>query len=149
METTLLKNNSIQNSVGNEENGYPVPNFRKTMINGTMELSNAHKKTLKQEIWEEISEKFLKKILDMVNQNVQDRFKKFRETENKEHEMTQKQIKELREDLNKHQSETKDTIKREIHELKRNTNYKRGVDHRFGKPQKKDSNTNPENLKSL
>jgi hypothetical protein len=26
METTLLKqNNSIQDSVGNEENGYPVP----------------------------------------------------------------------------------------------------------------------------
>jgi hypothetical protein len=63
----------------------------------------------------------LEKILVMVNQNVQDALKKFQNTKNKEHEMTQKQIKELWEDLNKHQSETKDTIKREIHELKRTT----------------------------
>jgi uncharacterized protein involved in exopolysaccharide biosynthesis len=53
----------------------------------------------------------MEKILDMVNQNVQDALKKFQDTKNKEHEMTEKQIKELREDLNKHQSETKDTIK--------------------------------------
>jgi hypothetical protein len=52
------------------------------------------------------------KILDMVNQHVQDALKKFQDTKNKEQEMTQKQIRELREDLNKHQSETKDTIKR-------------------------------------
>jgi hypothetical protein len=60
----------------------------------------------------------MEKILDMVNQNVQDTLKKFHDTKNKEHEKTQKQIKELREDINKHQSETKDTIKQEIHELK-------------------------------
>jgi uncharacterized phage infection (PIP) family protein YhgE len=71
------------------------------------------KKTLK----EEISEKFMEKILDMVNQNVQDALKKFQDTKNKKHKMTQKQIRELREDLNKHQSETKDIIKRGIHEL--------------------------------
>jgi hypothetical protein len=48
--------------VGNEENGYPVLDLNKTMINGTKELSNAHKKTLKEEIWEEhpkIYEKYL------------------------------------------------------------------------------------------
>jgi hypothetical protein len=33
METTPLKKNSIQNSVGNEENGYSVPKL--TMINVT------------------------------------------------------------------------------------------------------------------
>jgi hypothetical protein len=39
------KNNLIQDSVGNEENGYPVPDLNKTMINAIRELSNAHKKT--------------------------------------------------------------------------------------------------------
>jgi 5'-deoxynucleotidase YfbR-like HD superfamily hydrolase len=71
--------------VGNEKNGYPVPDLNKTMINVTKELMDAHKKTLK----EEISEKFMEKILDMVNKNVQDALKKFQDTKNKEHEMTQ------------------------------------------------------------
>jgi uncharacterized protein involved in exopolysaccharide biosynthesis len=62
-----------------------------------------HKKTLKEEILEDISRKYMKKILNMVNQNVQDAFKKFQDTKNKEYEMTQKQIKELKEDFNKHQ----------------------------------------------
>jgi hypothetical protein len=84
------------------------------MINVIKDLSNAHKK-------KEITEKFMEKILDMLNQNEQGALKKFQYNKNKEHEMTQKQIKELREDLNKHQSETKDTIKREIHELKMTT----------------------------
>jgi hypothetical protein len=34
----------------------------------------------------------MKKILDMVNQNVQDALKKFQEAKNKEHEKTQKKI---------------------------------------------------------
>jgi hypothetical protein len=34
------KNNSIHNSVGNEENGYPVPDSKKTMINVTKETSD-------------------------------------------------------------------------------------------------------------
>jgi hypothetical protein len=38
------KNNSIQDSVGNEENGYPVPDLNKTMINVTKEPSDAHQK---------------------------------------------------------------------------------------------------------
>jgi hypothetical protein len=33
----------------------------------------------------------MEKILDMVNQNVQNALKKFQDTKNKEHEMTQKQ----------------------------------------------------------
>jgi hypothetical protein len=64
------KNNSIQDSVGNEENGYPVSDPNKTMINVTMEPSNTNKKILKEEILEEITEKFIEKILDMDNQNV-------------------------------------------------------------------------------
>jgi F0F1-type ATP synthase membrane subunit b/b' len=91
------------------------------MIIVIKEHSDAHKKTLKEEILEEISEKFMKKRLDMVNQNVQDALKKFQDTKNKEHEKTQKQINGLRKDFNKHQSETKDTIKREIDELKMTT----------------------------
>jgi hypothetical protein len=69
---------------------------------------------------EEIAEKFME-CLDMVNKNVQDAFKKFQDTKNKEHEKTQKQTNELREDFNKHQSETWDTIKKEIYDLKMTT----------------------------
>jgi type I site-specific restriction endonuclease len=136
--------------VGNEENRCPVPDLNKTTINVTKELSNAHKKkTLKEEIWEELSEKNMEKILYMVKQKVQDALKQFQDNENKEHEMTPKQIKELREKLNKHQSEIKDTIKREIHEFRRIKKYKRRVEQRFGKPQKKESNRNLGTKKSL
>jgi uncharacterized protein Yka (UPF0111/DUF47 family) len=61
---------------------------------------------------EEITEKLVEKILDMVNQKVQEVLKIFQNTKNKEHEKTQKQINELREDINKHQSEIKDTMKK-------------------------------------
>jgi hypothetical protein len=46
----------------------------------------------------------MEKILDKVNQNVQDALKKFQDTKNKEYEKTQKQINELelRGTLNKH-----------------------------------------------
>jgi hypothetical protein len=33
----------------------------------------------------------MEKIIDIVNQNIQDALKKFQDTKNKEHEMTQKQ----------------------------------------------------------
>jgi hypothetical protein len=67
METIVLKKkNSIHNSLGNEENGYPDSDLNKTMINVTTDLRDAHRKTLK----EEISEKLMKKISDIVNQNV-------------------------------------------------------------------------------
>jgi uncharacterized protein involved in exopolysaccharide biosynthesis len=55
----------------------------------------------------------MEKILNMVKQNVQDALKKFQDTKNKKHGMTEKQIKALRENINKYQSETKDTIKRD------------------------------------
>jgi hypothetical protein len=60
----------------------------------------------------------MEKVLDMVNQNVQDTLKNFQDTNNKEHVKTQKQIKEHRQDFNKHQRETKDTVKKEIYDLK-------------------------------
>jgi hypothetical protein len=37
--------------VGNEENGYLVPDLNKTMVNVTKELNNVHKKTLKEKSW--------------------------------------------------------------------------------------------------
>jgi hypothetical protein len=53
------KKNSIQDSLGNEENGCPVPDPNKIMINVTKEPNDTHKKNLEEEILEEISEKFL------------------------------------------------------------------------------------------
>jgi hypothetical protein len=51
METTLLlQNNLIQDSDGNEENGYSVPDPNKTKINDTKEPNDAHKNILKEEI---------------------------------------------------------------------------------------------------
>jgi hypothetical protein len=109
---TPQKNDSIKDSVGNEESRYQVPDPNKTMINATKEPSDTYKKTLKEEILEEITEIPMEKILDMIYQNIQDALKKFQDTKNKEHEKTQKQINELREEFNKHQNETKDTIKK-------------------------------------
>jgi hypothetical protein len=45
------KNKSIQDSVGNEENGYPVPDLNKIMINVTKEPSDTHKKSSKKKSW--------------------------------------------------------------------------------------------------
>jgi hypothetical protein len=74
----------------------------------------------------------------MVNQKVQNALKKSQDTKNKEHEKIQKQINELRYDFNKHQSETKDTIKnRQIQIKEDNTKYKRGVEQKYGKLNKK------------
>jgi hypothetical protein len=100
-------NKSIQDSVGNEENGYQVRGLNKTMTNVTKEPSNTHIKTLKVEIVKEITEKLMEKILNIIKKNVQDALKKFQDTKNEEHEKTKKQINELREDFKKHQSETK------------------------------------------
>jgi hypothetical protein len=49
-------------------------------------------------------ENFTEKVLDILNQNVEDALEKFQDTQNKEYEKTQKQIKEHRGALNKHQS---------------------------------------------
>jgi hypothetical protein len=51
-------------------------------------------------------------LLDMVNKNIQEAFKKFQDTKNEEYEKTQKQVKELITALNEHQSETEKTINR-------------------------------------
>jgi hypothetical protein len=45
------KNNSIQYSVRNEKNGYPVPDLNKTMINVTKKPSDTHKKPSKKKFW--------------------------------------------------------------------------------------------------
>jgi hypothetical protein len=75
METILLKkNNLIQDSEGNEENGFPIPDPSKTKINDTKEHINGHKNTL-EEILQVITENFMEKILDVGNQNVQDALK--------------------------------------------------------------------------
>jgi hypothetical protein len=42
------KKNSIQNSVGNEENEYSVLDLKKTMITITNECSDGHKKMSKK-----------------------------------------------------------------------------------------------------
>jgi hypothetical protein len=62
------------------------------MINVTKETTDAPppNKTFQEIILEEIIEKFMEKIQDVVNQNVQESLKKFQDTNNKEHEKTQK-----------------------------------------------------------
>jgi hypothetical protein len=45
------KNNSIQDSVGNEENGYTVPDLNKTMINVTNEPNDTCKTPSKKKSW--------------------------------------------------------------------------------------------------
>jgi predicted glycosyltransferase len=78
--------------VGNEENGYLVTDPNKLLRNVPKDPSETHKKILKEEILEEISEKFMEKILVMANQNVYDVLKDFKNTKEKEYEKTQKQI---------------------------------------------------------
>jgi hypothetical protein len=62
------KNKLIQDSEGNEENGYPVPDSNKTNINYAKEPNEAHKNTLKEEILQVINENFMEKLVDMANQ---------------------------------------------------------------------------------
>jgi hypothetical protein len=66
--------------VGNEENEYPVPYSNKTMIK---ELSDAHKKSVKEEIMEDITDKLMEKLQNMVNQKEQDALKKFQDITHK------------------------------------------------------------------
>jgi NAD(P)H-dependent FMN reductase len=107
METILPpKNKLVQDSEGNEENGYPVPDPNETKIDYHKEPKEAQKNTLKEEILKEIMEV----LLDKVNQNVQEALKKFQDNKNKEYEKTQKHISEFIQALNKYQSETENTI---------------------------------------
>jgi hypothetical protein len=55
------QNYLIQDSEGNEENRYPVPDPNKTKINDTKETSNAHKNNLKEELSQVITENFMGK----------------------------------------------------------------------------------------
>jgi hypothetical protein len=80
----------VQDSEGNEEKGYPDPESNKTKINYAKEPKEAHKNILKEEILQVITENFMKMLLDMINQNVQEALKKFQEDKNKEYEKTQK-----------------------------------------------------------
>jgi hypothetical protein len=73
----------IDDLLGNEKNRYPVPDLNKTMINVSKEPRNTHIKTLKEEILEDITEKFMEKLLCKVHQNVQDALKKFQDNNNK------------------------------------------------------------------
>jgi hypothetical protein len=84
------QNNLIQDSEGNEENGYPVSKSNKTKTNYTKEPNNAHKNNLKEEILQVITENLMEILLDMINQNIQEAFKEFQDTKNKEYEKTQK-----------------------------------------------------------
>jgi hypothetical protein len=113
METIHSKKNKlVQDSEGNEENGYPDPDSNKTKINYAKEPNKAHKNKLKEEILQVITENFVEMLLDMVNQNIQEALKKFQDNKNKEYEKTQKQINELIGAINKHQSETENTMNR-------------------------------------
>jgi formiminotetrahydrofolate cyclodeaminase len=96
------QNNLIQDSEGNEENGYSVPDSNKIKISDTKEPNDVHKNSLKEEILQVITENFMEVILDMVNQNIQEALKKFQDTKNKDYEKTQKQINELIGALNEH-----------------------------------------------
>jgi hypothetical protein len=57
------KSNTIQDSVANEENGYPVTDPNKKMINITKEPSDAQKKTKKQQKTTPSTRKYWKKPL--------------------------------------------------------------------------------------
>jgi hypothetical protein len=86
------KNNLIQDSEETEDHGYPVPDSNKTKINDTKEHNDVHQNTTKEEILQVITENVMEMILDMVNQNAQEAFKKFQDTKNKEYKKTQKQM---------------------------------------------------------
>jgi hypothetical protein len=69
------KNNLIQDSEENEENGYPVPDPNKTMISNTKEPSYAHINILKEELLQEITENFMEKILDIYKMHLTKMYK--------------------------------------------------------------------------
>jgi hypothetical protein len=78
-----LKNKLEQDSEGNEETGYSVPDSQKTEIDYPKEPNKVHKNTLKEEILQEITEHFMEMLLEKVNQNVQEAFKKFQDNKTK------------------------------------------------------------------
>jgi hypothetical protein len=115
---SIPKNKLVQDSEGNEENGYPDQDSNKTKINYTKESNEFKKNNLNEEILQVINENFMEMLQEMVNQNVQKSLTKFQDNKNKEYEQTLKQINEIIGALNKHQSETDNTTNREINELR-------------------------------
>jgi hypothetical protein len=85
----------MEDLVGNEQNGYPVPDSNKTIINITNEPFNIHRKIPKREIMGEVTEKILEKMIDIVNQKIQEALKNFQDTTSKETEKAQKQLNKL------------------------------------------------------
>jgi predicted patatin/cPLA2 family phospholipase len=73
----------MKNLVENDENEYPVPDPYRTIINITTEFSDFHKKSLKEEIMDEIIEKLMEELQNMVKQNAQNELKKYEETTKK------------------------------------------------------------------
>jgi hypothetical protein len=61
---SLSKNKLVQDSEGNEENGYSIPDSNKTKINYPKESNKAHKNTLKKEILQVITVNFMEMLLD-------------------------------------------------------------------------------------
>jgi predicted nucleic acid-binding Zn-ribbon protein len=90
-------------------------------INYTKEPNETHKNNLKEDILQVLNENFIERILDMVNQNVQETLRKFQDNKNREFEKTKEEIKETIEALYKHQSETENTINKQINELRTKT----------------------------
>jgi hypothetical protein len=82
------KNKLVKDSKGNEENRYSVPDPNKTKIAYPEEPNKAHNNTLKEEILKEITENFIEMLLDKVNKNIQEAFKKFQDNKNEEYEKT-------------------------------------------------------------
>jgi hypothetical protein len=58
---TPPKTNLVQDSEGNEENGYPVPDSNKTKINDK-EANNVHKNTFKEETLQAITKNFMEML---------------------------------------------------------------------------------------
>jgi exonuclease VII large subunit len=132
------KNQLVQDSEGNEENGNPVPDLNKTKIHYPKEPNKAQKNTQKEQMLQEITENFMEKLLDKVNQNVQETQRKFKENKNKEYKKTQKQIHEVIGALKKYQSERLNTINREINKLRiKIDNIKEEVTHHMENLRKK------------
>jgi hypothetical protein len=113
-KTFSPQNKLIQDSEVNEENRYPVSDYKETKINYARESNEAHKNNLKEEILQVITQNFMEMLLDWDNQNVQRTLRKFQENKNKEYGKTHKKINEFIGALNKHQSETENTINKKI-----------------------------------
>jgi hypothetical protein len=68
--TPQKTNNSIEGFVENEENECSVPDPNRTMINITNEVSDAHKKSLKEKIMDKITKRSYKTWLTRNSRNI-------------------------------------------------------------------------------